>query len=120
MSNENLITRREFTLEWALAILSGATITISGCGRSSPTSPSPTPMSSDRTGSISANHGHTAVITAAQITTASGISLNILGSANHPHTVDVTQAELMQIGDGQQVSKQSSSDQGHTHTVTFN
>ena len=32
MSDENLLTRREFTVESALAMLAGVTITIAGCG----------------------------------------------------------------------------------------
>ena len=32
MNDENLLTRREFTVESALAMLAGVTITISGCG----------------------------------------------------------------------------------------
>ena len=32
MSDQNLLTRREFTVEWVLAVLAGATITITGCG----------------------------------------------------------------------------------------
>ncbi len=119
MSNENFVTRREFTLEWALAILAGATITITGCGGSdSPTGPSLQP--GDKSGSVSANHGHSAVITAAQITAANSISLNIRGTADHTHTVALTQAEVTQIGASQRVAKQSTNDQAHDHTVTFN
>ena len=32
MSDQILLTRREFTLDWVLAVLAGATITITGCG----------------------------------------------------------------------------------------
>src|SRR5690348_13419990 len=77
MSEDNLLTRREFTLESALAILSAATITIS-CGddnNSSTTTPTPTPTTTDKNGTISANHGHVAVITAAQLTARNTISL---------------------------------------------
>jgi len=37
------ISRREFTLEWALAMLAGVAITVSGCGSDSPSTPTPTP-----------------------------------------------------------------------------
>src|SRR5262245_27440978 len=83
-----LPTRREFTLEAALAVLAGCVITISdGCGKSS-TSPTDTPPT-DVTGVISANHNHSAVITAAQITAAATFSLNIQGTAAHQHTVAI-------------------------------
>jgi hypothetical protein len=124
MSNENSLTRREFTLEAAMAILAGATITLSGCDSDySTTSPSPSPSASsstDRTGTISANHGHTATVLAAQLTAGNAISLDIRGTATHPHTVAITQTELGQIAANQRVSKNSTTDDGHNHTVTFN
>lgn len=68
--DDNLITRREFTVESILALLAGVTITVTGCGGSdsprSPMSPSPT-TSGDVTGTISANHGHVATVTAARL-----------------------------------------------------
>jgi len=122
MSDENLLTRREFTLETALAILSGVTITISGCGGggSSPTAPTVVLQPGDEEGSISANHGHSAVIRAAQINAANVVSLDIRGNATHPHTVSLTQADVIAIGASTRVSKQSTSDDGHDHTVVFN
>jgi hypothetical protein len=122
------ITRREFTLAAAMAVLSGVAISVSGCGgdsSSAPTSPSPTasgstPSGGDRTGSISSNHGHSAVIASAQLGASGGITLNIQGTAGHPHTVTLTGADLSAIAGNQRVSKESSNDASHTHTVTFN
>ena len=114
------MTRREFTLESALAVLAGVTITISGCGDDdSPSSPSPAP-GGGLNGTISANHGHTAPISAAQLTAGGMISLDIRGQATHPHTVNISAAQMQTIAARQQVSIVSSSDDGHTHTVTFN
>ena len=117
-----MLDRREFTLAALLAMLSGVTITISGCGgSSSPSSPTNPPQpSSDKTGQISANHGHTAVITNAQLTAGGAVALDIAGSGGHSHTVSLSAAEVVQIRDGQRVAKESSSTSGHTHTVTFN
>lgn len=118
--NSKVLTRREFSVQAALLMLGGAVVTISGCGGGgSPASPS-TPGSSDRTGSVSANHGHTAVITAAQLNAGNGLTLDIRGSSAHPHTVTLTGAEVMSINSGARVSKESSNDDSHTHTVTFN
>ena len=123
VEKKDLITRREFTAESVLALLAGVTITVTGCGGSdgpsSPSSPTPT-ASGDVTGSIGTNHGHRATVTAAQITAASTIVLNIRGDATHPHTVELTGDDLRRIGARQQVTKTSSSDDFHTHTVTFN
>ena len=121
----SLPTRREFTLDAALAVLAGCVVTISeACGKSS-TSPSSTPPPpTDVTGVIAANHNHTAVITGAQITTGSALTLNIQGTAAHPHTVAITQADLTALKNRQAVTRDSSTDfsntfGNHLHTVTF-
>ena len=118
---DRMLDRREFTLKSAMAILSAATITISGCGGGGDSSPGPgpSPGPTGATGAISGNHGHTATISAAQLTAGNAIQLDIRGSADHPHTVELTAAEVTQIGARQSVSKTSTNDAGHTHTVTF-
>ena len=117
------ITRREFTLESALALLSTVVITVSGCdddgtATTPPTTPSTTQLSSV-TGGISDNHGHTAVIAGAQISAGTALSLNITGTATHPHTVAIAQADLMALQNRQAVTKTSTTDNGHSHMVTF-
>jgi hypothetical protein len=118
------LTRREFTLEAALAILAGCVITIGdiACGSSNPpatpTPPTPAP-SSDVNGTVSANHGHIAVITGAQMTAGSAIALDIRGTATHTHTVMVSQTDLTSLKNRQPVTLPSSTDSGHSHTVTF-
>lgn len=123
------VTRREFTLEAALALLAGCVITVSdiACGddntsNANPANPSPTPA--DISGSVSANHGHIATVTAAQITATNAVTLNIQGTAAHPHTLSLSQADLQTLKNRQPVSRDSSSDVSasvglHMHTVTF-
>jgi hypothetical protein len=122
MRDETLLTRREFTVESALAMLAGVTITITGCGddENNPTT-NPTP-GTDKTATVStdAAHSHTAVITAAQLTAGSAITLTLTGQTTHTHTVALTQAELSQINAGTRVQKTSTTDNAHSHTVTFN
>ena len=128
MTHSNKVTRRDFTVSSALAFLSGVAITITGCGDSGgPTTPAPTttttpapPASSDVTGTVDENHGHTAVITAAQLTSAATVILDITGTSSHTHTVELTSADLDQIAAGTQVAKTSSVDAEHGHLVTFN
>jgi hypothetical protein len=60
------------------------------------------------------------MITGAQLTARNAIQLTITGTATHPHTVDLTAAEVGMVADLQRVSKTSSTDDGHAHTVTFN
>jgi hypothetical protein len=124
IENNDLISRREFTVETVMALLAGVTITVSGCGggsssASTPTSPTPA-ASGDVAGSVSANHGHTATVNSMQISAAGAVTLNIQGSATHPHTVALTADEVRAIGARTRVTKTSSSDDGHNHTVTFN
>jgi len=130
---EKTIDRRQVTLASAMAILSGVAITIteSACGGSSYSPSSPTPMptptpnptpapSGDKVGLVSANHGHSAVITGAQLTDGGAIALDIRGSADHTHTVSLSASEIASIAGNQRVSKLSTTDLSHDHTVTFN
>ncbi|TDI34310.1 MAG: hypothetical protein E2P02_30710 [Acidobacteria bacterium] len=126
MIDSKKLTRRDFTVSSVLALLSGVAITITGCGDSNdtPTTPTPTPtptaMDTDVTGTVGTNHGHTAVITAAQLTSNATVMLDIMGTSIHSHTVEITVVDLGQIVAGTRVTKTSSTDDGHSHTVTFN
>jgi len=123
MSDQNLLTRREFTVEWVLAVLAGATITITGCGgddnNNSPGT-NPTPQTGDKAGVISANHGHTAIVTAATLASPTAVTINMRAQATHNHTLTLTAAEVTSIAANARVEKISSTDDGHNHTVTFN
>ena len=123
MSDENLLTRREFTVESALAMLAGVTITISGCGDDDNPGSNPTPPpATDKNATVSTDAGHThaAVVTAAQLTAGNAITVTLTGAATHTHTVALSQAELTQISANTRVQKTSSTDNAHSHTVTFN
>ena len=125
MQKRRTLSRRDFTLASALAVLSGVTITVSACGGSSspaaptPTTPPPT-GGGDKVGTVSTNHGHTAVITAAELTAGGDVALDIQGTADHSHAVLLSAAEVMAIAADQRVSKESDTEQAHSHTVTFN
>lgn len=102
-------------------MLGGAAITISGCGGGGGGNPSgPTLGPGDKAGSVSANHGHTVVVTAAQLTAGNGLNLGIRGSSNHSHAISLTGAQVVSIRDGARVSVTSTVDDAHDHTVTFN
>ena len=131
MQDKKMLGRREFTVASAMAVLSGVAITVTGCGGSSsspaspstPTTPStpatPAP-SADKVGTVGSNHGHAAVVTAAELASATEIVLSIRGNSDHDHSVTLTVDELTTIAAGQRVSKESSEDASHTHSVTFN
>jgi hypothetical protein len=113
------ISRREFTLDAALAILATCVITVSEDACSSSTPAAPTAPPADINGSVSANHGHIAVVTGAQIVTGTGLTLNIQGTAAHNHTLTITNSDLTNLKNKQAVSETSSTDSSHQHTVTF-
>jgi hypothetical protein len=69
---------------------------------------------------IGSNHGHVAVIVAAQLTAGNALILDIQGQADHPHTVTLSTADIAAIAGNQRVSKESSTDAAHSHSVTFN
>ncbi len=119
MSDEHLLSRREFTVEWALAILAGATITITGCGDDDDPGTGPSGQG-DEVGSISANHGHAVTISGAQIAAGGAITTELTAGNGHTHSISLTPAQVVAIGQNQQVSVTSTTDAGHNHTVTFN
>lgn len=131
--------RREFSVTVALAMLGGAAISLSqaACGGGDGYGGGGNPTGSSGGGddygpggnadpgggevaSISANHGHRAVITQAELTAGNGLNLDIQGSASHSHAVQLSGAEVVAIRGGQRVSKPSSSTDAHSHNVTFN
>jgi hypothetical protein len=114
------LDRRQFTLNAALAILAGCVITITdvACG-SSPAAPAAVTPLADVPGTVSANHGHVAVITGAQITAGSAFSFGIQGTATHLHTLSISQAELATLKNKQPITSTSTTDNGHSHSVTF-
>ena len=123
MSDQNLLTRREFTVEWVLAVLAGATITITGCGGDDNNSnqvTNPTPQTGDKSGVISANHDHTVTVTGAQITAGNAVTATLTTGNGHTHTISLTAAQVVAIGQNQRVSGTSSTEAGHNHDVTFN
>lgn len=120
------IDRRKFiSAATALAMLGGAGITI-GCGSSAPgtgaTLPPPPPPSA-RSGSVSSNHGHSAIIQSAALEAGGGLSLNIQGTATHAHTVVLSATQVQNIRDGARVEVESTSAEGlsgvHSHSVVF-
>jgi hypothetical protein len=117
------ISRREFTLEAALAILATCVITIAedACGSSSSTPTTPTAPPADINGVVAANHAqpHAVTITGAQIVANNALALNIQGQATHNHTLNISAAELTQLKNRQAVTETSSTDNGHNHAVTF-
>ena len=117
--------RRQFAVAVTLVLLGAATA--SGCG-GTPNTPTPPPVNTgDLAGTVGANHDipHVAIITAAQLSAAVGITLDI-SNGLHSHTVTLTDAQMRQIvakvrlSVGSSVNPHSNGTGPHGHTVTFN
>jgi hypothetical protein len=113
------MNRRRFTAEAALILLGGAAITISGCGGGSSSNPVASTPLTDILGTIDTNHGHSVLITAAQLMEGGAVELDIRGTSGHTHKVSLEAAEVVSVRKGQRVQKDSSGN-SHTHVVTFN
>lgn len=122
--------RRQFTRQAGLAFLSGVSVTLGGCGggggdgsysTTGPTTSTPPPAApGDEIGEVSANHGHEAVITAAELMAGGDLQLDIAGSAGHSHLVTLPAEAVVEIRDGKAVRTDSTSTDAHSHMVTFN
>jgi hypothetical protein len=101
-----------------LTILAAATIAITGCDGGIDLGPSP--PAGSREGVVSNNHGHRAIVDAAQLSSTSTVTIDMRFRATHNHTLVLTPVELASIAENGHVVKESSSTEGHNHTVTFN
>jgi hypothetical protein len=140
-STTRVVTRREFNAASIAALFVGMTVWVGGCGSGSsnpaasptpiPTPTQPTTGPGDKSGAITANHGHAATVTNAQLQASGAVTLNIQGTADHAHAVELSSEQVRQIASGSRVSKVSSQTDGeddgyggtmpgHAHTVTFN
>lgn len=128
-TSPDLLERRDFTMQLILAVLSSATIVVSEACGSSGADPSPVGGGNGGgggggngsvSGTISGNHGHVATISAAQLTAANAVALDITGSANHSHSVDLAAQDILDVAGRKTVAKLSTTGSGHDHTVTFN
>jgi len=127
------VNRRQFTQEASLAFLAGVSVTVASCGGGGgggggddgygpPTGGTPvtTQPAGSKSGTISANHGHAAVISAAELQAGGAVRLDINNGAGHPHIVELPAQAVQQIRDGRKVEKESTMTDAHTHMVTFN
>lgn len=122
------LERRRISVLTALALLGGATITVTGCGGGdSPAAPGGSPSQAgapcpagSRCGLVVGDPRHNAVITEAQLTAGGALVLDIQGTAEHNHTVSLSADEVLAIRDGRQVQKASSTELQHAHSVIFN
>jgi hypothetical protein len=114
--------RREFLAKAGMvATWAAIAVTVTDCGGKKTTEPPGNGGNGDIQGqvSVASGHSHSVVITHAEIVDGHAVVLTLTGSG-HTHTVSLTADEVMSIGGGGRVSKQSTTDSQHSHTVTFN
>ena len=70
-------------------------------------------------GSVSANHGHSVVVTKADVQAGIEKQYNIQGSADHPHTITVSASNFSTLQTNQQIQVTSTSGSGHTHSISI-
>ena len=100
-------------------MLAGTTITITGCESDSPTAPDPTPDDEPAVNvTISANHGHELDLSVDELS-GGMLTIDIRGAATHPHVVTLSMADLLAIAAGTRLSVDTTTDDGHSHSVSF-
>src|SRR5262245_33274337 len=110
MSDEHLLTGGRLTRAPVLAILVAATVAIASC---TAYEMGPSPPLDDHEGVVSSNHGHRAIVTAAQLNSNSIVTIDMRYQATHNHTLTLSPSELGAIAENGRVMKTSSTDEGH-------
>ncbi|MEO7097325.1 MAG: hypothetical protein ABI175_28950, partial [Polyangiales bacterium] len=90
--------------------------TLAACGDDGGPADAPGGSCTTPTATIGSNHGHTLVVTKAEVTAAVAKSYDIMGTATHTHTVMVSAANFVTLAAGGTVTI-TSSNAGHTHDV---
>ncbi len=70
-------------------------------------------------GRLSGNHGHSILVSAADIAAGVEKTYEIQADSTHPHSVTITAAEFARLQAAETVTLMSSTDAGHSHVVTF-
>jgi len=68
--------------------------------------------------SISSNHGHTLLVSKADIDAGAEKSYSIKGTSGHGHEIIVSASNFNKLKNKEQVNIESSTDSSHKHTVT--
>jgi hypothetical protein len=114
------ITRKQFvqgSITAAIVVATGCSSDDTGDESGNESGGADCSMGAD--GSISANHGHTASVPAADITAGAAKDYDIMGTATHTHTISLDATQMGNLAAGASVTVTSSSANNHTHDVTL-
>ena len=117
------VSRQEFLRFTVIFAGAAAAAALSGCSSSS-SGGGASCSSGAKDTAISANHGHTLSIPAADVSAGQGGTYHIAGSAGHDHTVTLTADQMKSLAGGGSVTVTSSSPDpisvgDHHHDVTI-
>jgi hypothetical protein len=122
-----MMTRKQFlgTLFRGTAVAAGGATLLSGCSDDGGGTPSDAPSGTGNcnangtTVAIGTDHGHSLVVTKADIAAAASKTYDIRGSSGHTHSVTLTMAHFQALAANQIVMVQSTPGgiDSHTHSV---
>lgn len=69
------------------------------------------------TATISSNHGHSVIVSKADVLAATAKTYSITGTSNHDHSITVTASDFESLKKNQSITITSTSDGTHTHSV---
>lgn len=91
--------------------------TLAACGGDDGPADAPAGTCTTPSATIGANHGHTMVVSKAEVTAATAKSYDITGAGGHAHTVMVSAANFASLAVGGTVTITSSTANAHAHDV---
>ena len=107
----------------ALAVLGLPILSIASSCSTDDVSPNSTPDPNDclangTSSSIGSNHGHSMTVSKTDVENGTEMTYAIQGSSGHNHQVTISAANFTALKNNNSIQVTSSSDDGHTHSVS--
>lgn len=121
MDRKTFITKTAGALLVTLPVAS-----LIGCSSSDDGSGNPIPIDNPQASctdngtaaSIGSNHGHTVVVSKADLTAGAEKTYSIQGTSGHNHTITITAENFTTLKDNTAITVVSTNDDDHTHSVS--
>ncbi|WP_273566657.1 hypothetical protein [Maribacter halichondriae] len=124
MNRKTFIKKTAGAMLVALPVASFIACSSSDDGTATPMLPEEDPQAEADCGangtnsSIGGNHGHTLVVSKADVAAGAEKTYSIQGSSGHDHTVTLTAANFTTLMNNSAISVVSSNDDSHTHSIS--
>jgi hypothetical protein len=115
------LTRKEFLSTVVTAVAGAAGVAwLAGCGSSDDDGGSTGGdcLANGTTAAISGNHGHTLMVSKADVMMAAAHTYDITGAADHTHMVTISAGAFGMLASNQSVMTISTTGANHTHNIT--